>query len=398
MSRQILTALLLFCWVSACSKPLPPYEHGLTERDIAFLQTFSLDKLPELPAAADNHYADNEQAARLGKQLFFDKRLSANGAVSCASCHQPARYFTDGQVRGEGIAVTRRNTMSLLASARGPWKYWDGRKDSLWAQATEPLEHPDEHGFNREKLKTLINEYYSESYSEVFGPIQNETQSATRVLVNVGKAMMAYQRRLSLQPSKFDRMVSALARGQAPAITARLSASELNGMRLFMGKAACASCHNGPLFTNFEFHNIGAPEADVSKVDLGRYSGIEKLRSDEFNCLSSWSDAPAASCQELRFLKTQGPELVGAFKTPSLRNVADTAPYMHAGQFKSLDEVVEHYSAPKPPFYDRSQHPSRPHFDILPLGLTAQEKSELVAFLKTLSSPIPEDDPWWQSD
>ncbi|MFK7730691.1 MAG: cytochrome-c peroxidase [Pseudomonadales bacterium] len=397
MSRLIITVLLFATLLGACSKPLPPFEHGLTSRDIAFLQTFSLDKLPPLPSAADNQYADNEQAALLGKQLFFDARLSANGAISCASCHQPARYFTDGLASGEGMALTHRNTMSLLASARGPWKYWDGRKDSLWAQASEPLEHPDEHGFSREKLDALIREHYVDSYAEVFGSISNEQHTATRVMVNVAKALMAYQRRLTLQPSKFDQMVSALAKGEQPSLTARLSVNELNGMRMFMGKAACASCHNGPLFTNFEFHNIGAPEADVSKVDLGRYAGIEKLRDDEFNCLSQWSDAPPASCQELRFLKTQGPELVGAFKTPSLRNVAETAPYMHAGQIKTLEDVVEHYSAPKPPFYDRAQHPSRPHFDILPLGLSAQEKSELVAFLKTLSSPIPNDDPWWTS-
>lgn len=395
MNRQVIAALLFTCVLSACGKPLPPYEHGLTDRDIAFLQTFSLNKLPPLPAAEDNQYADNEQAALLGKQLFFDPRLSANGVVACASCHQPERYFTDGLARGKGIATTHRNTMSLLASARGPWKYWDGRKDSLWAQAIEPLEHPDEHGFSRLKLKALISEHYSEPYAAVFGPVSNADADATRLTVNVGKALMAYQRRLSLQPSKFDQMVTALGQDEVPPMEARLSNSELNGMRLFMGKAACASCHNGPLFTNFEFHNIGAPEADVSKVDLGRYTGIEKLRNDEFNCLSQWSDAAAESCQELKYLKTQGPELVGAFKTPSLRNVAETAPYMHAGQIDSLEEVIEHYSAPKPPFYDRAQHPSRPHFDILPLGLNAQEKSELVAFLKTLSSPIPDDDPWW---
>ncbi|MEM8498446.1 MAG: cytochrome c peroxidase [Pseudomonadota bacterium] len=397
MIRQIIPALIVACLLIACSKSLPPYEHGLTDRDIAFLQTFSLEKLPPLPAAADNQYADNEQAALLGKRLFFDERLSANGSVSCASCHQPSRYFTDGLALGKGIATVNRNTMSLLASARGPWKYWDGRKDSLWAQATEPLEHPDEHGFSRVKLQSLIRDHYSEPYAAVFGSVPNANTDATRVIVNVGKALMAYQRRLSMQPSRFDRMVMALAQGVVPPIAARLSDKELNGMRLFMGKAACASCHNGPLFSNFEFHNIGAPESDVSKVDLGRYSGIEKLRNDEFNCLSPWSDAAAESCLELKFLKTQGPELVGAFKTPSLRNVAETAPYMHAGQIASLEDVIEHYSAPKPPFYDRAQHPSRPHFDILPLGLNAQEKSELVAFLKALSSPIPDDDPWWPS-
>ncbi len=395
MMRWQIKALLMVCLLGACGKPLPPYEHGLTDRDIAFLQTFSIDNLPALPEAPDNIYADNEQAALLGQSLFFDARLSANGLVSCATCHQPEHYFTDGRKRGLGLANTQRNTMSLLTAAWGPWRYWDGRKDSLWAQATEPLEHPDEHGFSRAQLKALILRHYAEPYSAVFGSLSKEAHDATRVMVNVGKALMAYQRRLALQPSKFDRFVAALGQELAPAMSARLTGSELNGLRLFMGKAACASCHNGPLFSNFEFHNIGAPETDEAKVDLGRYAGIEKLRNDEFNCLSVWSDAPESACQELRYLKSQGPELVGAFKTPSLRNVAETSPYMHGGQLASLADVVDHYNAPKPPFYDRAQHPSRPHFDILPLGLSKQEKAELVAFLKTLTSPVPDNDAWW---
>jgi cytochrome c peroxidase len=174
-----------------------------------------------------------------------------------------------------------------------------------------------------------------------------------------------------------------------------MSADEVAGLRLFMGPARCASCHNGPLFSNHEFHNIGAPEADTRRVDLGRHAGVRQLQASGFSCLSRWSDARPSQCEEMRFLKTQGPELVGAFKTPSLRNVAATAPYMQAGQFTTLEAVLAHYNAPKPPYFDPAQHPNRPHFDILPLQLGEAQIHQLIAFLGTLSSPVPADDRWW---
>lgn len=218
-----------------------------------------------------------------------------------------------------------------------------------------------------------------------------------RVFAQLGKVIMAYERRLSLPPARFDRFVNAAENGvEKGRLRNLLTEDEVRGMRLFMGKANCASCHNGPLFTNFEFHNIGAPEADRKDVDLGRYEGVAKLQDNNFTCLSPFSDADPEECEEMRFLKKQGPELVGAFKTPSLRNVAETAPYMQAGQLATLDDVIDHYNTPTPPFYDREQHPNRPHFDILPLKLTEEEQAQLAAFLETLTSPIPDNDQWWQ--
>lgn len=404
----VLGSLLASCQVEKedlVDGPLTPYEHGLTSTDIEFLGGFSLSALPALPRSESNRYADALNAANLGRKLFFDRRFSSNDEVSCASCHQPMRYFSDGRVRGEGVGVTRRNTPSLLGVSFGPWAYWDGRKDSLWAQALEPLEKDNEHNISQEKVAKLVEQFYAQEYSAVFnheqGPANqvelNDDKRTTEVFVNVGKALMAYQRRLVLQPAKFDRFIDGLGSGKPMPAENRFTQDELAGMRLFMGKASCASCHNGPLFTNFEFHNIGAPEADTRQVDLGRHSAIERLRNDEFNCLSVWSDAEDFECEELTYLKTQGPELVGAFKTPSLRNVSATAPYMHAGQLHTLMDVVEHYNSPKPPFYDREQHPNRPHFDVLPLGLSEDEKRQLLSFLATLESPISGSDTWWQA-
>lgn len=391
--KKALIAVLL-CLLQACGPE--PLDHRLTEADIDFLAGFSLDSLPALPAASSNAFADSEQAALLGRALFFDTRFSANNEVACASCHQSQHYFTDQKALSEGLGQTRRNAPSLLVSAHGPWSYWDGRKDSLWAQALEPLLHPMEQGLTVRKISELVERHYSEAYAASFGALEVETgEQRERVFVNVGKALMAYQRRLSLSDSRFDTFVQVLKRAPKTLTVDDYSPQELHGLRLFMGKANCVSCHNGPLFTNFEFHNVSAPEQRPDDVDLGRWSGIETLRADKYTCLSKWSDANEQQCLEMRFLKSQGPELVGAFKTPSLRNVAATAPYMHAGQLADLAAVVAHYNSPPIPFYDRKQHPNRPHFDILPLKLNDEDQSALVAFMQTLTSPLPTKDKWW---
>ncbi len=396
--------------------------YAFTPADVVFLKSFSLSSLPPLPSAPSNKYADDDQAAVLGRALFFDKRFSKRGKFSCASCHQPEKYFTDGLAIAEATGKSHRSTPTLIGAAWSPWQYWDGRKDSLWSQALEPIEHPAEMNMDRASFARKLLKYYEEDYKGIFGELKTskrfkrfsknaspngtkkqkkrweklsnaERDQINEVFTNAGKAMMAYQRKLTLHRSRFDKFVDALAAGTPN--KALLNPQEARGMRLFMGKANCASCHNGPFFTNYEFHNIGAPEPDQQAVDLGRYTGVEKLASEEFTCLSSWSDAGPNDCEEMQFLKRTGPELVGAFKTPTLRNIFETAPYMQAGQFKDLVEVINHYNVPKPPFYDREQHPNRPHFDILPLKLDEREIEDIILFLASLTSPYPEDDFWW---
>lgn len=411
MNRQLIAFLFIiilppFLGTTVKAEDDSEFYNRFTPQDVLFLQGFTLRSLPALPAAPSNVFADNIAAAELGRLIFFDRRFSANGTVSCASCHQPDKYFTDGLVvasssvkDASGLQAhinTQRNTPSLLVSAYGPWLYWDGRKDSLWAQSLEPLENENEHDFSRELVFRLITTHYYEQYLAVFGEFDVPSDaSITRVFVNVGKALMAFERSLQLTSSRFDVFVYDLAAKLAAADTTSgprylssdlFSDGEVRGLRLFVGRAGCAGCHNGPLFTNFEFHNVGIPEANRLAVDLGRYAGIEKLRRDEFNCLSQWSDASATNCLELTYLKAQGPELVGAFKTPSLRNVAATAPYMHSGQLSSLNDVIAHYNNPQPPYFDPKQHPSRPHFDIFPLNLSMDEQKHLREFLLTLTS------------
>lgn len=374
---------------------------GFTERDRQFLGSLAIGQLDEPEGDFGNAFVKNKDAAELGKKLFYDQRLSSNGKVACSTCHNPDQYFTDGRALAEGVGKTTKNTPSILTAAFSPWQFWDGRRDSLWAQALGPLEDPHEHGATRKQIARIIATHYAEEYQKSFdSPITLKSINHNRididmVFANVGKALMAYQHKLRLLPSKFDRFIVHLKNNKDQKALEVFNPKEIEGLKIFVGKGNCISCHNGPLLTNFEFHNVGVPELDKNSVDLGRYLGAKKLAEDEFSCLSRFSSTKKKDCLEMRFLKTEGQELVGAFKTPSLRNVAQTAPYMHSGQFKTLEEVVDHYNKPKPPFYDRNQHPNRPHFDILPLGLTDDEKNALVAFLHTLTSPKPKNDPWW---
>ncbi|HYC88668.1 MAG TPA: cytochrome c peroxidase [Thermoanaerobaculia bacterium] len=374
-----------------------------SDEQVEVLRGLSLSELEPLPADPTNRVADDPRAARLGERLFFDTRLSANGKVSCATCHVPDREFQDGTPLAQGVGTTDRRTMPVAGTAYSPFLFWDGRKDSQWAQALGPLESAVEHGGSRAQYAHTIAEHYRDDYERLFGPLPDfaaipraagpvpdpaartaweampdeQRVAVTQVYVNIGKAIAAFERRLQYAPSRFDRYVDALvSSGTAPADV--LTPDEVAGLRLFIGKANCTQCHNGPLFTNNEFHNTGVPAAPaVAKADRGRASGAKDVLADEFNCRSRWSDAPAAQCSELEFLVSEGHTLERAFKVPSLRNVADRPPYMHAGQLPSLEEVVAHYNgAPAAP---------AGHSELKPLRLSARERQQLVSFLRALS-------------
>jgi cytochrome c peroxidase len=378
-------------------------DHWSAEQ-IVELRSLSLRELDAVPADPTNRVADDPRAAELGERLFFDTRLSANGRVSCATCHDPEREFQDGVPLAKGVGETSRRTMPVAATAHSPFLFWDGRKDSQWAQALGPLESPVEHGGTRAQYARVIAEHYRADYERIFGalpalegipsvagPVDDPAARAawagmsdalrdavTGVYVNIGKAIAAYERRIQYGPSRFDRYVEALqATGHQPG--GILTGDEVAGLRLFVGKASCVNCHNGPLLTNNEFHNTGVPARPVLPTDTGRLAGAEGVLRDEFNCRSRWSDAPS-KCAELEFLVTGDHVLTRAFKVPSLRNIADRAPYMHAGQIGTLAEVIDHYNrAPKAP---------SGHSELKPLRLSAQEQRQIEAFLRSLSGGI----------
>jgi cytochrome c peroxidase len=378
---------------------------GWTAAELAALRDLSLGSLPPPPPDPSNRFADDPAAAALGRALFRDARLSADGAVSCATCHEAERGFQDGRPLGRGVGRSSRRTMPLAGAAHLPWLFWDGRADSLWAQALGPLEDPAEHGGDRTRYARLVAAHHREGYEAAFGPLPDlsrlpaaagprgdaaaraawaamaeaDREAVTGVFVNLGKAIAAYERGIAFGESRFDRYVEAVAAGREPAGDAALSEDEAAGLRLFIGKAACTNCHNGPLLTDGHFHNTGVAAAPGLPEDRGRLAGAREVRASPFSCLGPWSDARPADCAELRHM-AEGPEYLRAYKPPSLRNAASRPPYMHAGQIATLAEVLDHY--------DRAPPAPAGHSELRPLGLSARERRQLEAFLGTLDGPV----------
>jgi cytochrome c peroxidase len=396
---------------------------GWSAEELAVLASLRLSQLPAAPVDPSNAYENSAPAIALGQQLFDDKRLSRNQAVSCASCHDPGRQFQDGRQTGKGVGIGSRRSMPIVAAGYSPWLFWDGRKDSVWSQALGPLEDPAEHGGNRLHYALLVQQHYAQTYQELFGPMpelsglpqhasplgtsdekaawqamdEARRDSVSRVFANMGKAIAAYEKTLHPRKSRLDDYLDEAVSGK-PTGRHTLDAREVNGLRLFIGKAQCISCHSGPLFTDQHFHNTGVPQRDANQPDRGRAAALEKVRQDEFNCLGRYSDAKPGQCEELRFMVAQDPSLEGAFKTPGLREVALRPPYMHAGQFASLDEVVRHYAlAPDAAVGHSELGHSRQkkggatsHGDARqPIRLSPAEQQDLVAFLRTLSASEP---------
>jgi cytochrome c peroxidase len=346
------------------------------------LASLSLSSLGPLPRDASNRFADDTLAARFGQKLFFDAGLSGNGKVSCATCHLPDRDFQDGVALAKGVGTTARRTMPIAGTAHSPWLFWDGRSDSQWSQALGPLESPVEHGGDRAQYAQYIAANYRKEYERIFGAMPEfaHREGATRVYANMGKAIAAFERTISFGETRFDRYVAVELAGKPHTSADSLSADEEAGLRLFVGKGSCVNCHNGARLTDDHFHNTGvAPSRLVAEVDSGRATGIRQALKGEFNCLSKHSDAKPEDCSELRFAVTDGEELLRAYKTPSLRNVAERAPYMHAGQIASLGEAIAHYDrAPRAPFGKS---------ELKRLRLSAAERRQVEAFLRTLSAP-----------
>jgi len=407
MTNRIFAAAILILFATIATVTASG-RGGWTSAQLEELRSMSLAELDSLPRDPTNRVADDPRAADLGRRLFFDTRLSANGRVACSTCHQADRGFQDGIALANGVGSTARRTMPIAGMARSPFLFWDGRKDSLWAQALGPLESPVEHGGTRAQYAHVIAESYAPEYEELFGVLPDlsrvprsaspvadrEAASAwnalstaqrddvTRVFVNVGKAVAAYERRIEFAASRFDKYVAGLTSGQPG--QSILTDDEIAGLRLFIGRANCTQCHNGPLFTSNEFHNTGVPPRPELAIDHGRLAGATAVLSDEFNCRSRWSDA-RAQCAELEFIVTGEHTLDRAYKVPSLRNVADRAPYMDAGQFATLADVLDHYN--------RAPAAATGHSELRPLRLKAVELRQLEAFLRTLSGPIVVSEP-----
>ena len=322
-----------------------------------------------LPAAAAQAVQHSAVIESLGRRLFFDKRLSIDGTVSCASCHVPEKAFTDGLpvAKGAGGLTGTRNTPSLWNVTFAMSQFWDGRRSSLEQQAADPLLNPREHGLSDEHaLLTIIQQDagYRQDFQRAFASDPKGIN-----LTRLGTALASFERTLLSGDSPFDRYLYGHERSALPPAAVR-------GMALFRGRAQCATCHvigeRFALFTDNLYHSLGiglrGTETHLAKTATRL---MDTSAGSVDRLISSDTDIAALG----RFVVTRQPRDIGNFKTPSLRNVALTAPYMHDGSVATLAGAID------VEVYYRGLEANSP------LILTPQEKRDLLAFLASLTSP-----------
>ena len=379
----------------------------------------AMSPVPTVPTAVGNRWADEPAAAELGQALFYDKALSPNGEIACSTCHDPAKGFSDGKKTAVGMAVTSRNAPTLLGAQYSRWWFWDGRADSQWSQALGPVEAAAEHGFSRAGLVRRVLTAHRQRYTAVFGqypeqaiidaipavasPSGDEAGRAAwaaltpelqatinRISTEAAKAIAAYQRKLLPGAAPIDRYVAARKAGDKRG-GGHLSPEAVRGLNLFIGRAKCVMCHSGPLFSDQSFHNLGLAstrglvpcKGEACGSEYGRTHGAREVLKAENRCGTVNSDEK--TCRRLRHLNPEFEDFIGAFKTPTLRNVELTAPYMHDGEFETIDEVLGFYNT-------LPGEVSFGHRELFlrPLGLSADEVASLKAFLLSLTGePLP---------
>ncbi len=323
-----------------------------------------------LPANPDpsNRYSGNPIAIRLGRALFFDDGLSRFGALSCARCHKPDKAWTDGRTRASAAAELDRNTPALFNLRHMRWYGWDGGADSLWMQSIRPLLDPREMATSPVHVRTHLTRTpaLAADFRRLSGIDPSRARPA-RALVVAAKALAAFQETFVTGRSEFDDFRDALIRNDRDAIK-RYPAEARRGFALFVGRGGCSGCHAGPLFSDGSFHDIGVgTTGPAGRIDRGRAGGLEKLRASPFTRLGPHSDArrDTTAMPTRSALREAGQ--AGAFRVPSLRNVALTAPYMHDGSSATLADAIRRHRT-------------------TPTDLADAEIEALVAFLTTLSA------------
>jgi cytochrome c peroxidase len=330
----LLSSLLLF--LGACQNlPQQKLRSALPTQTLqGFAQNSAPRIFPNVPVPPQNPLT--QAKVELGFRLFFEPRLSANNQMSCASCHQPQRGFSNAEPNAAGVTGQRghRNVPTIYTTAWYKTQFWDGRSASLEEQALGPIENPIE---MNEKLENVVRKlgelpYYRSKFQQTFGTAITPQ--------GIAQALASFERALSQKPTPYDRFID----GDINALTP----SQERGMIIFGRQAHCATCHKGLQSTDNKFHNLGVG-MNQPKPDLGRFE-VTRLAED-----------------------------TGAFRTPSLRNVELTGPYMHDGSLRSLEEVIE--------FYVQGGIPN-PYLsnEMNPLNLSGEDKADLLAFLKSLTA------------
>lgn len=332
MKKYLLPAGLMLVLCTAGAVPGNNPASPITAADALGVGPLPLGPLPAVTAPATNPQ-DNAKIY-LGKQLYFDPRLSADGTVSCATCHDPKHGWSDAGPTSKGIAgqMGGRRAPPVSNAAYHPLQFWDGRAASLEEQAIGPIANPIEMGFTHDACVACLEGIpaYVDAFRDVFG-----TPYIT--IEQVGQAIAAYERTVVTTDSPFDRY----ARGDNAALTPL----EREGLEIFNGKGHCTSCHWGPNFSDGRFHNLGVPQTGPLATDDGRYE------------------------------VTKNPKDKGAFKTPTARDAGARPPYLHTGGEKTIEAVIR--------FYNKGGG-ANPNLDplMVPLGLSEREIEALVAFME----------------
>lgn len=372
---------------SVCMSDLKNVVKDLSEKDCKAIEGLYLTE--ELPPSPTNKYADNEVAAQLGFNIFFDARFSSNSDVRCASCHMPELNFAENKpVSVAGIRKLNRNSPTLLNSARLHLQFWDGRADSVWSQTLIPTEHPDEMNFTRLEVAHNMQDYFISSYERVFGKLpdlkntkrfplkgkpgdaswekmsKEDQELVNRVFANYGKSLEAYLRKAVAGKSDFDRYLE----GQVNL----LSLEQKKGLKNLV-KLGCLDCHSGPMLTDEKFYRLEIPE---KTKDHGLLSARSQYGKNQFKSSSLFSDSPQKGYSIVLGAGVKSED--GAFKTPSLRNLFKTHPYGHNGAFATLEEIIYFHASQG--FLKKKK-------------ISSDEIREIVSFLHLLNGDYPKS-PW----
>jgi cytochrome c peroxidase len=338
----------------------------------------SLGPWPPAPHSdPSNRVSGQPGAVALGENLFASARVSANGSVRCAACHEPWRSFTDGRATALGLAPGRRNTLSLWNVAWQRWFGWDGAADSLWAQSLHALVDATEMGASAAHAAALVrgDMQLRLLYQPVFGDVDRAGDE--ELLVNLAKALAAFQETLVSPRTPFDAYRDALA-ARNPVAESRYPRPARAGLALFIGKGGCVTCHSGPLLSDGAFHRSLLVSAPGVEPDGGRITGLAALGASRYNLLGPYSDARDDAVSKGTRAALAAPQRSTGFRTPSLREVAASAPYMHDGRVAGLCAAVAAHAAPDPDAAGAAQaHAAQ--------ALTLAERRSLAAFLRTLS-------------
>ncbi|MGI9280536.1 MAG: cytochrome-c peroxidase [Endozoicomonas sp.] len=367
--------------------------------DAADAKYFSIMGLSSPPNDPSNGFQKDQDAIGLGRKLFFDSGMSASKAVSCSTCHFTSGRYIANESIPAGSSRAFRSVMQITGVAYNRFFFWDGRADSLWAQSLGPIQNPDEHNFDRlsavvhvarkypDELDriTSTSVKYQQHLNRVNSWMVSKNGSPPTVSINfifslIGKSLAAFQTSLPIPPSRWDEVAKAKITG-----TALNNEQEKiwKGFKVFTGKASCSNCHDGPLFTDFSFHNTAMPTRPELGIEAGRYEVLPQIKGSEFSCYSLYSDASKEECRHLNYVNQTIDENFGSFKTPTLRNVGTKSHFGHASQFSSLQQMIEHYDRAPAGVHGRMLN-TRTLSELKPLGLSSEEKEELLEFLKAL--------------